>query len=150
MENNVKEYLAFQHGQVRMPEHLAIRKGVTGRLFKNKFMELLTRTNILVPIIVHLSTSSFIFWYGLTKLNIEIPIAIALVLAGILFWSFAEYSVHRFFYHTETNSKFFLSLSYAAARAGRSRSLAVIANQYADREERERLYGEAVEEATQA
>ncbi|MEO9468995.1 TIR domain-containing protein [Parasphingorhabdus sp.] len=40
--------------------------------------------------------------------------------------------------------------SYAAARAGRSRSLAVIANQYADREERERLYGEAVEEATQA
>ncbi len=43
-----------------------------------------------------------------------------------------------------------IDANYAAARASRSRSLAVIANQYADRGERERLYTEAVEEAVRA
>ncbi|MGB5078321.1 MAG: TIR domain-containing protein [Sphingorhabdus sp.] len=40
--------------------------------------------------------------------------------------------------------------NYAAARAMRSRALAVIANQYADVDERKSLYGEAVSEAKRA
>jgi TolB-like protein/Flp pilus assembly protein TadD len=43
-----------------------------------------------------------------------------------------------------------LDPSYAAARAARSRALAVIANQYAQADERVRLYNEAVAEARRA
>lgn len=43
-----------------------------------------------------------------------------------------------------------LDPSYAAARAARSRALAVIGNQYAQSDERRRVYGEAVAEARQA
>ncbi len=72
MEKNVKEYYAFKNSEIKMPEHLAIRKGTTGILFKNKFMEKLTRTSIFTPIIMHLSISLVVLWYGITR--IEIPV----------------------------------------------------------------------------
>ncbi|TPE58789.1 TIR domain-containing protein [Sandaracinobacter neustonicus] len=43
-----------------------------------------------------------------------------------------------------------LDPDYAGARAARARTLAVIANQYAQADERQRLYGQAVEEARTA
>ena len=114
MENNLKEYLAFKNGETRMPEHLAIRKERTGVLFRNKFLEFLTRTSIFPPIALHLSISTVLFWYGMAKLDIPLNIGLLAFLSGVIFWSFAEYNVHRFLYHTETNSKFLLNLQHKA------------------------------------
>ncbi len=114
MENNVKEYFAFKRGEIKMPEHLTIRKGITGKLFKNKFLELLTRTSIFSPIIVHVTTSAVSIWYGTARLGIQLSSALLVFLAGYFFWSFAEYCVHRFLYHTETNSKFLLNIQHKA------------------------------------
>jgi len=36
-----------------MPEHLRIRKELTALLFKNKFLESLTRTHIFIPVTMH-------------------------------------------------------------------------------------------------
>lgn len=112
MEKNVKEYLAFKNGETKMPEHLAIRKETTGVLFRNKFLEYLTRTTIFPPIVLHLSISTVLFWYGISKLDIPLSFGILAYLGGAIFWSFAEYNVHRFLYHTETNSKFLLNLQH--------------------------------------
>lgn len=114
MEKNVEDYHSFMKGQIKMPAHLAIRKGITGKLFQNKLMELLTRTSIFTPIIMHLVTSGFVFWYGLSRLDIDINTSLAICFAGFVFWSFTEYCVHRFLYHTETNSKFMLNLQHKA------------------------------------
>lgn len=97
-----------------MPEHLALKKGTTGQLFKNKFMEFLTRTGIFAPIVTHLTTSALSLWYGVVKLEIPVLTALLIGVFGYFFWSFAEYTVHRFVYHTETNSKFFLNIQYKA------------------------------------
>ena len=110
----MKEYLAFKRGEIKMPEHLAIRKELTGPLFKNKFLESLTRTGIFVPIFLHVSVSSFLFWYGTTNLGIPLNASLIALGSGFVFWSFAEYNVHRFLYHTETNSKFLLALQHNA------------------------------------
>lgn len=114
MEQNVKDYLAFKRGEIKMPGHLALQKGETGKLFKSKLLEMLTRTGIFAPIATHLTTSGLAFWYGVAKLQIPMLNAAIVCFIGVLFWSFAEYTVHRFFYHTETNSKILLKIQHKA------------------------------------
>lgn len=114
MEKNVEQYEAFRRGEIKMPDHLALRKEPTGTLFKNKFMEKLTRTGIQAPIIMHLTISSFLFWYGLSNYGIPVPRALLLIMCGFVFWTFAEYMVHRFLYHTESNSRFLFNLQHKA------------------------------------
>jgi sterol desaturase/sphingolipid hydroxylase (fatty acid hydroxylase superfamily) len=114
MEKNVKEYLAFKNGETRMPEHLAIRKGITGTLFSNKYLEFLARTGIFPPIVLHLLVSTTLFLYGIGTLNIPAIHGLLAFFGGIFFWTFAEYNVHRFLYHTESNSRFLLNLQHKA------------------------------------
>ena len=114
MENNVEQYLAFKNGEIKMPNHLANRKEKSGTLFNNKFLESLTRTSIFSPIILHLTISSILFWYGTARLGIPINYALLTMMGGFIFWSFAEYNVHRFLYHTETNMGFLIKLQHNA------------------------------------
>jgi len=97
-----------------MPEHLAIRKEISGFLFRSKFLERLTRTGIFPPIIMHLSINAFLFWYGIVRLGIPLTHGIIAAISGFIFWSFAEYNVHRFLYHTESNSRWLLNLQHNA------------------------------------
>lgn len=97
-----------------MPKHLAIRKAHTAPLFKNKVLERLTRTNIFTPIVMHLSVSTFLFWYGTTRLEISFIDGLVILAIGFVFWSFMEYLVHRFLYHTESNVKFLFNLQHKA------------------------------------
>lgn len=105
MEKNVEQYQLFHSGRIKMPEHLAPRREVRGRLFGNRLMEALTRSRIEPPIVIHLLISGALFTYGIVSLGIVWWTAVIVAFAGCLFWSFAEYNVHRFLYHTETNSR---------------------------------------------
>jgi len=97
-----------------MPEHLAIRKEISGTLFRNKFMERITRTGIFPPVIMHLAINTVLFWYGTTKLGIPLNYGIFIAIGGFVIWSFAEYNVHRFLYHTESNSRWLFNLQHNA------------------------------------
>ena len=97
-----------------MPQHLAFRKDLTGPLFKNKFLERLTRTGIFTPVILHLTISACLFWYGMYTFGLSVKSALFALAGGFVFWSFAEYMVHRFLYHTEANSKFLFNLQHKA------------------------------------
>jgi 4-hydroxysphinganine ceramide fatty acyl 2-hydroxylase len=114
MQQNVKEYMAFKRGEIKMPAHLTIRKELSGTLFKNKFLESLTRTGIFIPIVMHIIISSVSFWYGISILRVPLSNAFIALGCGFFFWTFAEYMVHRFLYHTESNSSFLLRLQHNA------------------------------------
>lgn len=114
MKKNVEEYLAYKRGETRMPDHLRVRREPTGPLFKNPFMERLTRTGIFTPIVMHIAINSFLFWYGIARVGINLKTGIFLFAGGFFFWTFAEYIVHRFLYHTETNSGLLFSIQHSA------------------------------------
>ena len=114
MKKNVKEYLAFKKGEVKLPEHLMPRKELRGKLFNNPLMERLTRSSIFVPILMHVIINTFLIWYAISRLEIGAGTAALLFVGGFFFWTFAEYMVHRFLYHTESNSETLISIQHSA------------------------------------
>ena len=114
MKDNVKEYQAFKSGEVRMPAHLEPRGTEEGKLFKSKFMERVTRTPLWVPIAMFVSTIVAFVYYNLKNEIFPKEISLVLYFVGLLSWSLVEYIVHRFVYHTETNSDAFLSVQHSA------------------------------------
>lgn len=105
MKRNVKDFIAFKHGQIRMPEHLKPRKEESVRIYKNKVMEFLSRSPFGVPHSMWIIVAAFFFWYSLTALDMPVLYVALTGIAGFFTWTIAEYLIHRFVYHTETNSK---------------------------------------------
>ncbi len=108
MNKNVEEYLKFLKGEVRMPAHLKPKKDENAKLYKNRFVEFVSKSPFWVPhvmwivlFLVFLYIS--IFHTSLTLLEIGLA-----GFGGFLTWTFMEYIVHRFLYHTEVDSDDFL------------------------------------------
>jgi len=115
MQENVKQYEEFVKGVIKMPNHLAPQKVEKGVLFKSSFMEkYVSRTPIWVVQVMWLVIAAIGIWYSYTRIDLKIIHIILFYLGGVLFWTFAEYIVHRFLYHTETNSKFLYRIQYNA------------------------------------
>jgi len=115
MRENVQQYLAFVRGEIKLPQHLAPQKTEKGVLFKNQVMEkYISRTPIWVAQLLWIGVAGIALWYSVAKLNLSLFITLALFAGGLLFWTFAEYIVHRFLYHAETNSKFLCKLQHNA------------------------------------
>ncbi|MFC2124467.1 sterol desaturase family protein [Bacteroidota bacterium] len=114
MKKNVEEYLAFKNGEIRMPSHLKARKEEKGRLHESEFMERITATPIYIPQVVWLIVIAMFIWWSLTKTSLliwELPV---LVFAGFFTWTLFEYLIHRFGYHTETNSDRLVKVQFNA------------------------------------
>ncbi len=112
MKENLEEYIKFRKGETRMPNHLKPRKERSGRLYENPILERMTRTPIWVPQVMWVVISSVLFWYSFTKVGIQSEVIIILGFGGFLTWTLAEYVVHRFLYHTETNSDLLYDIQY--------------------------------------
>lgn len=76
-----------------------IRNKGQARLFKNRYLEYLTKTHPLV--IWSLYTPVFILmpYYAYDTLQFSGARITAIIFSGILFWSFFEYLMHRFVFH---------------------------------------------------
>lgn len=105
MRKNVVEYRAFKKGNLKMPSHLKPQKDITARLFDHPVLEKLTRSPIWVPQVMYLILISMALGYSYFQLNFSLLIILALALGGFLTWTFVEYIVHRFLYHTESESE---------------------------------------------
>ena len=105
MKKNVEEYREFKEGKTRMPEHLKARKEERARLYKNKFIEYLSRAPFGVPHIMWIIVAIIFYWYTITSVDISIANIIIFSVIGFFSWTFMEYIIHRFVYHTETNSE---------------------------------------------
>jgi sterol desaturase/sphingolipid hydroxylase (fatty acid hydroxylase superfamily) len=108
MNKNVEQYMAFKRGEIRIPEHLKPKKEQSAKLYKNQFIEFLSKAPFWVPhlqwVVIFLVFMFLSFAY--TSLGyLEIVLT---AIGGGLTWTFMEYVVHRFAYHTEVDSQKFL------------------------------------------
>jgi sterol desaturase/sphingolipid hydroxylase (fatty acid hydroxylase superfamily) len=69
------------------------------RLFKNPFLEMLTKTHPLVIWGMYIPILSYIIYIGATKYGFGTNRIILTFLGGALFWTLFEYVAHRFLFH---------------------------------------------------
>jgi sterol desaturase/sphingolipid hydroxylase (fatty acid hydroxylase superfamily) len=73
-------------------------------IFKNPFLESLTKTTLRSNIIIYGAVVILLIYNALYIKNIPLPTFLALFVFSIFFWTFAEYILHRFLFHWITDS----------------------------------------------
>ncbi|WP_276388730.1 sterol desaturase family protein [Eudoraea chungangensis] len=81
----------FQHGKAQ--------------IFKNPFLESLTKTNPTQNIIVYGITIIGMLLLANFKIGLSVFMIAGLFVGGMFFWTFAEYMLHRFVFHWVTEAK---------------------------------------------
>jgi sterol desaturase/sphingolipid hydroxylase (fatty acid hydroxylase superfamily) len=74
-------------------------------LFKNKYLELLTKSNPLVIWIMYLLIIVGMIYYSIAIVNLSLLKVMVLFLSGSFIWTLAEYLIHRFLFHIITENK---------------------------------------------
>lgn len=69
------------------------------QLFRNEYVEMLTKTHPLVIWGIYLPVIVYSLYYGYTRLDYSFGRIVAFFLSGMLFWTFFEYIMHRFIFH---------------------------------------------------
>jgi sterol desaturase/sphingolipid hydroxylase (fatty acid hydroxylase superfamily) len=79
-------------------------------LFKNKWLDSLTRTHIAIPVTMFFLYAIALLYYTKVATDLTTLQVTSLYLTGFLFFTLAEYMVHRHVYHlpgtTEKRAKF--------------------------------------------
>lgn len=94
------------HGRTR-PKHTG-----TKQLFDNPILEALSRTHIMVPILMWLTLSVFLGWYAFTFTNMSTGTIAALFATGLLVFTLFEYVLHRYLYHIHPTTERRAKLQY--------------------------------------
>lgn len=74
------------------------------QLFKNQYLEFLTKTHPLVIWGMYTPILTLLPYYAITTLYYKGTLVLLLFVAGIIFWTFAEYILHRFLFHHHPNT----------------------------------------------
>jgi sterol desaturase/sphingolipid hydroxylase (fatty acid hydroxylase superfamily) len=69
------------------------------KIFKNAYLEMLTKTNPLVIWGMYLPIIGYMLYRSAVKYNYTAAYIVMIFLAGMLFWTFFEYLMHRFVFH---------------------------------------------------
>ena len=75
------------------------------QLFKNPYLEMLTKTHPLVIWGMYLPMIIGFPWYTANKFQFTSIIIATVFIAGVLFWSLFEYLMHRFVFHMVAESE---------------------------------------------
>ena len=75
-------------------------------IFKNSFLESLTKTTLISNIIVYGTVVILLIYNALYIEKIEFTTFISLFTFALFFWTFAEYILHRFVFHWINENKF--------------------------------------------
>ncbi|CCH55084.1 fatty acid hydroxylase [Fibrisoma limi BUZ 3] len=81
--------------------HARPKNSGTKKLFDNPILEALSRTHIMVPISMWLTSSAFLLWYALNYTDYSTGRIIALFFTGLFVFTLFEYILHRYLYHLE-------------------------------------------------
>jgi sterol desaturase/sphingolipid hydroxylase (fatty acid hydroxylase superfamily) len=74
------------------------------RLFRNDFLEMLTKTHPLVIWGMYIPVIVYMLYYSNAKLGISGGRVALVFLVGMLFWSLFEYIAHRYLFHFEAKT----------------------------------------------
>jgi len=69
------------------------------QIFKNPYLEKLTRTHILIPLIIFYCSAAVLMVYDIRTSYLPVYQIIIAFFAGILLWTLFEYIIHRFVFH---------------------------------------------------
>ncbi len=69
------------------------------RMFKNGFLESLSKVSFFVPLIVFVPVIVFLLWKCLVYLEMNALFFFGYVFLGLFVWTFTEYILHRFVFH---------------------------------------------------
>ena len=69
------------------------------QLFKNQYLEMLTKAHPLVIWGIYLPVIIYFTYYGASTLGFPVMKMILLFSGGVFFWTFFEYLAHRFLFH---------------------------------------------------
>jgi len=69
------------------------------RLFKNDYLEMMTKTHPVVIYCMYFPVIGFMLYYGAAHKGISAGLETLLFIAGALFWSLFEYIMHRYLFH---------------------------------------------------
>ncbi len=75
------------------------------RLFKNRYLEMMTKTHPVVIYCMYFPVIFFMLYYGSAYKGVPKLTEVVLFVAGIFFWSFFEYLMHRYVFHLVLESK---------------------------------------------
>jgi len=75
------------------------------QLFKNQYLEFLTKTHPLVIWGIYTPILTLLPYYALTTLYYRGTLVLLLFVAGMIFWTFTEYILHRFLFHHHPNTE---------------------------------------------
>jgi sterol desaturase/sphingolipid hydroxylase (fatty acid hydroxylase superfamily) len=82
------------------------------QLFKNQYLEYLTKTHPLVIWGLYLPVIGFMLYYSSATLELNAMRIILTFLSGMFFWSFFEYAIHRFAFHFVAESERAMKIVY--------------------------------------
>lgn len=82
------------------------------QIFKNRYVEYLTKTHPLVIWGLYLPVIIFLPYYSVTNSGFSEITVILLFLGGIFFWTFFEYMIHRFVFHWVSDNPRIQRVSY--------------------------------------
>ncbi len=88
-----------------MPKNFVSNKDETVRMFKNDFLEALSRVHPSVPLIIYVPVILYMFYLSVYTYSIGVLSIIGLFVFGIFIWTITEYLLHRFIFHWELKSK---------------------------------------------
>jgi sterol desaturase/sphingolipid hydroxylase (fatty acid hydroxylase superfamily) len=75
------------------------------QIFKNQYLEYLTKTHPLVIWGLYVPIIAFMLYYSHAVIGIKIPTVILTFLGGMFFWSLFEYIIHRYIFHYVAESE---------------------------------------------
>ncbi len=89
-----------------MPKNYISNKDETVRMFENNLLEALSRVHPSVPVIIYLPVIFYMLYLSIWISQLSVINLFALFVLGLIVWTLTEYTLHRFVFHYQPNSKF--------------------------------------------
>jgi len=88
------------------------RNNNSSQLFKNPFLEKLTRTHIAVPITILNLAAAIVLYWGIANIGLGVLEIILLFLVGALAFTLVEYIIHKYVFHMMPDTKIKADIQY--------------------------------------
>ena len=111
MLSNTKD-LVILHFNLSTMQFPKIHNKGQAQLFKNQYLEYLTKTHPLVIWAMYIPLIVFMIYYSSNSVDIGAVNIVLLFLGGMVFWSFFEYMIHRYAFHFMAESERAIKIVY--------------------------------------
>lgn len=82
-----------------MKKRVRVKNTGQARLFKNPYLEILTKGHPALSWGIHVPLLVYCFYYGYTQYNLELKYMFYISFFALFFWTFFEYIAHRWIFH---------------------------------------------------